>query len=121
MVLWPLAERVVLPLDLLSYAPAVHKAVQRAFGGYVLAADSGTAAELAQRHGLASITPDGTVSRRGSLRGGGDGAAATAAGGTPTGPEGVLQCKLELQRLTVSGLGTAELTGEGFKLAGGSD
>lgn len=42
----------------------VAAAVQKAFGGYVIAADSATAGLLVQRYGLASVTLDGTVSHR---------------------------------------------------------
>lgn len=53
--------RVLLPLDLLDFKEAHRPALLRAFGGSVLAVDNATAAELAQRYGLSSVTPDGTV------------------------------------------------------------
>ncbi len=90
------ADKVVLPLDLLDYHPSVHKAVARAFGGYVLAADSETAAVLAQRYGLSSVTPDGTVSRRGSVSGG-----YTDDRQRVSGPEATLRNVLELQQTLV--------------------
>jgi hypothetical protein len=56
---------VLLPLDeLLDFAAHHAPALRRALGGHVLAADSKTAEELAQRWDLASVTPDGTISRR---------------------------------------------------------
>ena len=44
--------------------------MERAVGGMLIAADADTAAELATRHGLASVTLDGRISRPGSLQGG---------------------------------------------------
>ena len=44
--------------------------MEHALGGMLIAADSQTAAELATRHGLASVTLDGRISRPGSLQGG---------------------------------------------------
>lgn len=88
----------LLPLDLISYHPSLHKAMVRAFGGLLLAADSCTASQLAQQHGLAAVTPDGTLSRPGSVRGGymGHGGAGGAA-------EAVFSNKLELLELEVGG------------------
>lgn len=58
------AGRVVLPLDLLQYEPHVAPAVQRAFGGYVIAVDAPTAALLVQRWGLSSVTLQGSTSHK---------------------------------------------------------
>ena len=49
--------------------------MKRAFGSMLIAADADTAAELATRHGLASVTLDGRVSCPGSLQGGWQGSA----------------------------------------------
>jgi hypothetical protein len=64
------AARVIFPLDLLQYDSMYEPAMLRAFGGYVIAADDVTAAELVQRFGLSSVTLQGTVSRKGSMSGG---------------------------------------------------
>ena len=49
--------------------------MQHAFGRMLIAANAETAAALATRHGLASITLDGRISRPGSLQGGWQGSA----------------------------------------------
>lgn len=60
----------ILPLDLLEFDPRHRPALTRAFGGSVIALDSATASELATRFSLSSVTPDGTVSSRGTVSGG---------------------------------------------------
>lgn len=64
------AGLVIQPLDLLTFARNNQAIMDRAFGGMLIAADAHTAAELATRHGLASVTLDGKISRPGSLQGG---------------------------------------------------
>ena len=104
--------QVLLPLDLLAFAPADRPALLRAFGGCVIAADDtgsrwgigllalkvagsglmqrvppwnfAVAEALLSRHGLRSITLDGSIHSRGSLQGGWRGdSAARRAGGVP--------------------------------------
>lgn len=64
------SDKVVLPLDLLDFDKKYAPAMQRAFGGYVIAADDATAAKLVQQFGLSSVTLQGTVSKKGSMSGG---------------------------------------------------
>ncbi|KAL3152957.1 hypothetical protein ABBQ38_011987 [Trebouxia sp. C0009 RCD-2024] len=64
------AGHVILPLDLFKYQPAHHAAMVRAFGGLVIAKDDATAAQLVSQFGVACITPDGKISRPGSMQGG---------------------------------------------------
>jgi hypothetical protein len=64
------ASKVLLPLDLLEYAPQYQAAMQRAFGGYVIAVDDATAAEVVNKYGLSCVTLQGTVSHKGSMSGG---------------------------------------------------
>lgn len=63
-------DAVWLPMDLIQYEAAVQPAMLRAFGGYVIAADDRTAAELVERYGVSSVTLAGSVSHRGSVSGG---------------------------------------------------
>ena len=58
------------PLDLLAFDIVDQPIMEHAFGGMLIAADAQTAAELATRHSLASVTLDGRISRPGSLQGG---------------------------------------------------
>lgn len=62
------AGHVILPLDLFKYQPAHHAAMVRAFGGLVIAKDDATAAQLVSQFGVACITPDGKISRPGSMQ-----------------------------------------------------
>lgn len=64
------SSRVLLPVDLFDFDPAHEPAMVRAFGGMVIAEDDETAGQLASRFGLGSVTPDGSVSHRGSVAGG---------------------------------------------------
>ena len=56
------------PLDLLAYNPADAVAVQRAFGGMLIARNESAATAVAVRYGLACVDLEGTVSRPGSLQ-----------------------------------------------------
>ena len=69
------AGQVIHPLDLLAFDRTDQAIMQHAFGRMLIAADAETAATLATRHGLASITLDGRISRPGSLQGGWQGSA----------------------------------------------
>ncbi len=64
------AGLVIQPLDLLAFDEKDRTIIEHAFGSMLIAADAQTAAELATRHGLASVTLDGKISRPGSLQGG---------------------------------------------------
>jgi hypothetical protein len=68
-------DKVILPLQLLEYPPEVHVAMVRAFGGLVIAADDQVADTLIKQFGLSSVTPQGTLSHKGSMTGGWMGAA----------------------------------------------
>jgi chromosome segregation ATPase len=92
------AGAAALSLDVMSYPEWVRPAVLRAFGGVMLARDDDVAEQLATRFGLAAVTRDGTISRKGSVVGG----AHPAGLGRPAAPAaGLLTRKLELQRLQV--------------------
>lgn len=69
------AGLVIRPLDLLTFDKAHQRVMEHAFGRMLIAADAETAARLATRFGLASVTLDGRISRPGSLQGGWQGAA----------------------------------------------
>jgi hypothetical protein len=62
------AGDVLSPLDLLSYERAHETAMQRAFGGVLIARTEAAATALATRFGLASVDLEGRVSRPGSLQ-----------------------------------------------------
>jgi hypothetical protein len=79
------AGRVLLPLELLSFPPQYAPAMQRAFGAHVIARDSVTAAQLVTQWGISSVTPDGTLSRKGTVTGGYLGSGIGAPGGGPGG------------------------------------
>ena len=64
------AERVVLPVQLVKFEPAVAGAVQRLLGRHVVAVDDAAAAELARRFHLSAVTLEGSVSHVGQLSGG---------------------------------------------------
>ncbi|MEW5314115.1 MAG: hypothetical protein WDW38_005635 [Sanguina aurantia] len=64
------ADKVFLPLDLLSYQHRYHSALLRAFGGYLIVADNATAAAVVTKYRLSSITLAGKVTHWGSLTGG---------------------------------------------------
>ena len=64
------AGAVIHPLDLLTFDSADHAIMVHAFGKMLIAADAETAAALATKHSLASVTLDGEISRPGSLQGG---------------------------------------------------
>ena len=70
-----LAGLVIKPLDLLTFDKAHQRVMEHAFGRMLIAADADTAARLATRYGLASVTLAGRISRPGSLQGGWQGAA----------------------------------------------
>lgn len=56
------------PLDLLAYKPADGVAVQRAFGGMLIARNEKAATAVAVQFGLACVDLEGTISRPGSLQ-----------------------------------------------------
>ncbi len=62
------AGEVILPLDLVSFEPALRPAVLRALGGHVIAATDDVAARLITRFGIPSVTPDGKVTSRGTMQ-----------------------------------------------------
>ena len=64
----PAAGDVFSPLDLLAYTPADAIAVQRAFGGMLIARNAKAATAVAVQFGLACVDLEGTVSRPGSLQ-----------------------------------------------------
>lgn len=68
------AGRLMLPLDLVTFAPEVEPAMLRAFGAMLIAADDAAAGEAAARFGLGAVTLDGTVHHKGSVSGGWAGA-----------------------------------------------
>ena len=82
-------DKVIMPLKLFEYPPQAHVAMVRAFGSYVIAADDGVADALIKQFGLSSVTPQGTLSHKGSMTGGWMGAAA----GGPT-----VRWKLKMQQ-----------------------
>jgi chromosome segregation ATPase len=65
---------VMLPLDFLDFDPKFAEALNKAFGGYVIAANDRVARDLIANHGLWNVTLDGKVSRTGSVQGGWRGA-----------------------------------------------
>lgn len=69
---------VTLPLDLFDHDPKFSKALKKAFGGYVIAANDRVARDLISKHGLWNVTLDGNVSRSGSVQGGWRGASSTS-------------------------------------------
>jgi chromosome segregation ATPase len=73
------ASKVFLPLDMLEFGPKYQPAMQRAFGGYVIAVDDATAAEVVNKYGLSCVTLQGTVSHKGSMSGGWSGPQANPA------------------------------------------
>ena len=64
------AGQVTHALDLLAFDRTDQVIMRHAFGRMLIAEDAETAAKLATRHGLASVTLDGRISRPGSLQGG---------------------------------------------------
>lgn len=64
----------MLPLDFLDFDPKFAQALNKAFGGYVIAANDRVARDLIANHGLWNVTLDGKVSRTGSVQGGWRGA-----------------------------------------------
>ena len=63
-----LAGDVLSPLDLLAYELADEVAMQRAFGGILIARSERAATAVAVQYGLACVDLQGTVSRPGSLQ-----------------------------------------------------
>ena len=64
------AGLVIQPLDLMAFDISDQAIMKHAFGSMLITADAHTAAELATKFGLASVTLDGKISRPGSLQGG---------------------------------------------------
>ncbi|KAF5836957.1 hypothetical protein DUNSADRAFT_5186 [Dunaliella salina] len=84
--------RVILPMDLLDFKPEHKTVMLRAFGASVIALDDTTAAELASKYGLSSVTPAGTVSKCGTVSGGFQGWGSSSESHT----EALLKQKVEL-------------------------
>ncbi|KAL4425175.1 hypothetical protein ABPG75_009191 [Micractinium tetrahymenae] len=62
--------QVVLPADLVAFAPAHRPAILRAFGSHVIAASDAVAEQLVTRFGIPSVTLSGRLTSRGTLQGG---------------------------------------------------
>lgn len=58
----------MIPADLFVYDAAYTPAVQRAFGGFVIARSDAVAAKLMADFGIASVTLEGSLSLKGSVQ-----------------------------------------------------
>lgn len=67
-VTWCPVGDVIIPLDLVSYNEQHHTAMLRLFGGSAVAKNDDVAGRLAYAFGLASVTPDGKITRPGTMQ-----------------------------------------------------